>query len=70
MSEPALARVEVIEADAEVAEETVTAADIDTPTADSDGNAESVAATAADEPSLVSEAELSDARLGGRVVRG
>jgi len=60
MSEPALARVEVIEADAEVAEETVTAADIDTPTADSDGNAESVAATAADEPSLVSEAELSE----------
>ncbi len=60
MSEPTLARVEVIEADAEVAEETVTAADIDTSTADGDGNAESAAATAADEPPLVSEAELSE----------
>jgi hypothetical protein len=59
MSEPALAKVEVIEADAEVAEETVTAADIDTSTADGDGDAESAAATAADEPPLVSEAELS-----------
>lgn len=59
MSEPTLARVEVIEADAEVAEETVTAADIDTSTADGDGDAESAAATAADGPPLVSEAELS-----------
>ncbi len=54
MSEPTLARVEVIEADAEVAEETLTAADIDTSTSDSDGEAESSAATAADGPPLVS----------------
>ena len=56
MSEPTLAKVEVIEADAEVAEETVTAADIDTST--EDGDAESATATAADEIPLASEAEL------------